>query len=896
MNFRIILLLLFKMLKLHRGEEKKLLLFGAVNLITSMMIGIMNNGVDAIVLNFFGNADPIPMLLIFGSLLLIVASVLYGTYADRYNGTWIIILTLGASSLFFILFSSLFDYLPDWNIKYYTLYVFRFTLSTVLTLQFWEICNLFFDIRQGKRLFPKIMLIGSIGYAAGSFIIAGLAGYLSQVRILWFIAFSCLLSTVITFQLAKLPVSFHIRRKKSSPVQEIREGFASMEYNPFLKIFSLSTFLFGISAGLILYTYNDIVANLFQDSFNLASFLGVWRGLAEVVIYIFQAVLVMKVMSISEMGSSFQKGILIRLLGFQLMLLFFVFSMTASADFSRQLLLALMSPGAVLAFSVLPREIRSKAMAFNNGFVSSAGVIIGGAILVPVIRPLQAFLGQKGMYVVLIATILILILWRLILNIKINKEYLKTLSGNMTRGKMDLSLVANNIENIATNKELFGKLIEDFDHLDSSIKLYLLNTLQPYLTEAEQGDLLMSRFDKEKDSVKYKIIEILGLIKGDHLVSRIDDLILSDDRQIRTETIIYRHRKCAEGEKAFDTCGELISLKDGEIQDKISAMQIIERMQLKEYIPELINALDGEDEQVVKQALNTLVSLKAEDAIPLFIPKLFDNKYSRHFNRAIEGFGPSAAEPVIDYYSRLDRADFEKRRKLIRVIGKVYKLSSINFLNDELNGLIGSDAYPTDIVKMSRDSRVKYNCSVEEETLIDEIVTVLSNYPAESLAPEYSTVLTYVINNAQRTYHAALNKEKIEKEGRDKYSLLVCKLLDEDILMGLKRMMRAVILLSGNFEHQKTLSKAMRLIHSENRRLRSQAFELFETLGDKKITAYILPYLENLSFAELKIRMGRHFPFLGPDTEVMFGEWRHLNESVFNMKWKKNLAELVPGT
>lgn len=896
MNFRIILLLLFKMLKLHRGEEKKLLLFGSVNLVTSMMIGIMNNGVDAIVLNYFGNADPIPMLLILGSALLIVASVFYGTYADRYNGTWIIILTLGFSSLFFILFSSWFDFFQDWDISYHILYIFRFTLSTVLTLQFWEICNLFFDIRQGKRLFPKILLIGSIGYAAGSFIIAGMAGYLSQVRILWFITFTSILSTVITSQLAKLPVTFHIKRKKSSPVQEIKEGFASMEFNPFLKIFSLSTFLFGISAGLILYTYNDIVANLFNDTFNLTSFLGVWRGLAEVVIYLIQAVLIMKVMSISEMGSSFKKGILIRLIGFQLMLIFFVFSMTASADFSRQLLLALMSPGAVLAFSVLPRDIRSKAMAFNNGFVSSAGVIIGGAVLVPVIRPLQAFLGQNGMYFVLIATILILILWRLILNIKINKEYLKTLSGNMARGRMDLSLVANNIENIATNKELFGKLIEDFDQLSSSIKLYLLNALQPYLSEPEQGDLLMSRFDKEKDNVKYKIIEILGLIKGDHLGDRIEQLLLSDDRQIRTEAIIYQYRKCDEEESDLDACRKLISIEEGEIRDRISSMHIIERLELKEYIPELINLLEIKDEQVIKQALNTLVSLKAEDAVPLLIPKLFDNKYSRHFNRAIEGFGQSAAEPVIDYYAELGIEDIEKRRKLIQVIGKVEKLSSINFLNDELNELIGSGGYPTDIIKSSRDSRINYDCSVEEEILIHEIVEVLSKYPAESLSPEYSTVLKYVIHNAQKIYHAALNREKIKKESNDKYALLVCKLLDEDIMVGLKRMMRAAILLSGDFEHQKTLSRAIRLMSSDNRRLRSQAFELFETLGDKKVTPYILPYLENLSFAELKIRMDRHFPFLSPDTEVMFGEWRHLNDAAFNMKWKKNLAELVPGT
>ena len=215
-NFRTTPLLLFKLLKLHRGEEKKLLTFGAVNLIISMTIGIMNNGVDAIVLNFFGNADPIPMLLIYGSILLIIASVLYGAYTDRYNGTWIFIITLGISSLFFILFSIFFIFLPDRNIQYYILYIFRFTFSTFLVLQFWEICNLFFDIRQGKRLFPHIMLSGSAGYVAGSFIIAALAGFLSRNNILWIIAVSSLLSILITLQLTRLPVSVGTGRKKSS--------------------------------------------------------------------------------------------------------------------------------------------------------------------------------------------------------------------------------------------------------------------------------------------------------------------------------------------------------------------------------------------------------------------------------------------------------------------------------------------------------------------------------------------------------------------------------------------------------------------------------------------------------------------------------------------------------
>lgn len=889
--------LISNVFKIRRGEEQKFGLFILIHLVLSMTTGIMNNAVDSLFLTFFGDASAMPNLLIIGSAALIFVFLFLTAFSSRIDKSKFLILIMIIFSVVFIGFGVLFMvYYRSrriYNIALRILYIIRFSLSTLIMLQSWEVYNLYFDIRQGKRLFPKLVIIGALGFALGSFGIAAIAKQIGERGIMMIIAATGMISVLLLLRMKKHSAVVSLRRKTVPPLQELKLSLQSIRFNSFLKTFAISTLIFGLAAGLILYTYNDIVSYLISDSKKLTSFLGLWRGVAEILINIIQSVLIMQVMSQIELGKNVLKGVIVRVFMVIVLLLFFVFSMAASADFSRQILQALLTPSAVLAFAILPNQIRNRAMAFNNGVISSLGVIIAGLIIVPLILHLQAIFGQKGIYMFLLGLIMTLILIRLIINFIIQREYIKMLSGNLSRGRMNISTLSSNLDHIAADPDLLTKLADEFPYMEKATKLFVLNSLKSVIVQPEQINPLRKLLYTEQDEVLSVLIDMYSTIKNDPLKDDIHELYRNPSQPVKVACMWYFYVNHYGNET--EQVQKWIESQLDQPEDKTSlkyAIELTERMNYEDMIPKLILILIYQDNESIGPALQALVRMKVTRIIPMLLYHVQSHK-NPLFKDALIQFGNEAIPFITNCYRNLSPDQVDMKGILIDILADINQPSVMDFLHQELNRLVigepGTTQNRTGLLYIEDNFLA---CSSYEEVLISHLLDAVLTFPIETL-PGRNVLQRLIDNDSRMAYWLTLCEKQLPEVLCCKGSEVILKLLREEKQGYIARMGKTVALLSASGSSLNMFKNALSLLENNSRRLRAQAFETIESLGDKKIVPLYLPFIEDLSVQEVAVRLRKVYIDITPDLTHLIEKWKSVEPPVFNAKWKKLAVEYI---
>lgn len=843
---RNIKLFLFRFFNLRHGEGKKLFLFASSYFFMSMSVGFIANIIDSIAITdnrIITEIDIISLSFIISAFILILITVVYSFYSDRMDKRnvyiAVMIISGGLSFMFQILIFTFEDTQNYWIIVL-ALYVYRLVITVFLTLQFWEMINNYFDLREGKRLYPIILITGTAGYSIASFLIIISTNYMNVEDNL-IISVACIIIASILLFKTNIYIPLIPNEKKRGIIEEVRYIFSKVKNNRFIGAFSLSTLIFGIASGLIMYTYNDIVTGLNLHSSGLAVFLGVWRGSANLIVGIIQPALIYQTLSFTNFGKNFLLTLILKIFLFIIMIIFFMLSMVATADFSRQLLQALVSPAAVIGFSILPRRVKGKIMNINNGIISQVGIIIAGTVL--------QFFAYRN-YIVLLSIIMLLIGLRIVLNYVINREYINTLSSNIKNS--DIISIFNNIQSIIAERDLFDNLIEQYRKQETPMKIFILNSInkhhnnQDYVIETFKKLLV----EEEDPKIKYTIISIFNEVKDYNISNIVSDYINSDFEDLKKISAVYLLQYGSKENKT-KLRNEITAKLKGNDKKKydfaVSVVKKIDRSLAESFINIIREKLDSDNFFIKRKSIITLAVLNDDSSLKKMSELLNQEKYK---NMVLKAFtimnSKSAAKELINFYkSNNDHQKCELKLKLIKTLGKINTEKSFEFLTAEFHKHA-----------ITLDNKIELG----EEYYKDHIEYVFINSITDSIINlgngnniAYMKKLAYEVVNIymMRSYQYLLFIKQSESYIYDKNIMKIFnKLCNEEIEKFSYKASHIFSITNANEYKAESILDAVKMFKSTNQLIRAQAFETFENLTrtshSKAITIILDPSISDI--------------------------------------------------
>ena len=845
-------LFLYRLLKIRQSDENKLIIFMLAYFFLSMATGFLANILDSIFLGDESGAsalsyvdiqtsDLVPIILMVSAILLIIISLIYSYYTDRFDKRVSLILVLLITSGITFLFWLLIYFFQRENMVLFSaLYVFRLVITTFLVIQFWEMCNSYFDLREGRRLYPIILASGVIGYSMASFILVGTTYLFGTGNDLFMIIASALLSAFFLYRAGDFS-SLIPRERKKGILDEVKSVIRIVKNNSFVGVFNISTLIFGVAAGLILYTYNDIVNSLQIGTQSLTVYIGVWRGSANLLVALIdslipaiEAGLIVQIMSHTQMGRGFILTLLVKIAGFFLLIMLFMFSMVATADFSRQILQALVTPSAVVAFSVLPRHVRGKIMNINNGMISQIGILLSGVLL-------QLLAGVRPLFILI--AIMVLMGIRIVLNIVINRGYLKTLSKNIQSA--DLATIFHNIKSILHDNDLFDELMSRYDRQDTSIKVFILKSIKPHISELESDyvpDKLKEKLiNEDEEQIKAVLIEIFYELKRYDITDLIWQYTESNDKELAKNAILYQCNYGSE-ERRKQLKDKLFRyIHSGDADEYSFGLSIIEQNsddESKAFLPVIRERLVKGSDEIKNRSILTLASLGDTYSIGLISELLNDKLMLDNALRALIMTGEKSLNNIIAIIERTKAEDVERTRRLIGAIGEIKSMKTFFFLRSEFKTQANA------LLKRIGDNNNEY-MEFKEFFLIESIVESIIRLGLDSLVSIKELSLKVVEAILQRAFiFLSISSQARYHIPNDNIALLFRKMCSEGITHS-GYISAKILSLTNTHEHRtEAMLDSIVRFSSGNRLIRAQAFETFENYARSKYSHSVITLLD----------------------------------------------------
>ncbi len=846
-------LFLYRLLNIRQSDENKLILFMLAYFFLSMATGFLANILDSIFLGdesgssalSFVNiqtSDLVPLILMLSAFLLIIISLIYSYYTDRFDKRISLILVLLLTSGITFLFWMLIYFFENENIILFSaLYVFRLVITTFLVIQFWEMCNSYFDLREGRRLYPIILASGVVGYSMASFILVGTTYLFGISNDLFMIIGSALLSAYFLYKAGNFS-SLIPRERKKDILDEVKSVFRIVKTNSFVGVFNLSTLIFGIAAGLILYTYNDIVNSLQIGTQSLTVYLGVWRGSANLLVAFIESLipaieagLIVQIMSHTLMGRGFVLTLLVKIVGFVLLIVFFLLSMVATADFSRQILQALVTPSAVVAFSVLPRHVRGKIMNINNGMISQIGILLSGVLL-------QFFAGVHPIYILIFIMFLIAI--RIVLNFVINRGYMKTLSKNIKSA--DLATIFQNIKSILQERGLFDELISRYHKQEAPIKVFILKSMKPHVPELESGyvqDKLKQLLEEETDEqIKAVLIEIFYEMGKYDLTNIVDKFTGTKNRELAKSAILYMYKYGSEKKRnklKQKLYKNIISSDINEYSFGLSVIEQISNKEIEEFLPIIRERLVKGSEEIKNRSMVTLASLNDTYSIGM-ITELLDNEYLiDNAIRALVMTGERSLNNIITIIESMKTEKVQTARRLITSVGDIKSAKTYTYLKSEFKS-------QSEILLNRVDDRNNEYMEFKEFYLINSIVESLIKLDYDNLDSLKTLSLKVVEVFLQRAFiYLSIKSQAKYNISDENVELLFRKMCNEDISKSGYTASKIIALTNPSEIRMDAMLDSITRFSTGNRLIKAQAFETYENYARNKYSHSVVTLLDN---------------------------------------------------
>ncbi len=828
---------LVRFYNLQSDDLNKLSILSAIYfcILTANTFG--TNASTSLFMKMKGISD-LPLMYIFTSLVVSFSIISYSIFIDRLDKRKLLQFLIISVTSLILLSRVILVFQPSWF--YSLLYVGAQAAWLILYTQFWSLANEICDLRQAKRLFPLIIGSGLLGGIFAGFLSAYVVKFIhtENLLILWALALIGVYFLSIKINSSDIDTISNEHKLPATLKTMVTDVFLGAKFvfnSNYLKSISLSFFLYGLAVYFLDFQYNWIVNDTFKEIDKLTAFYGYYSGIFYFCTFILQMFAVNKILSQFGVGNVLLIFPAILLSGFSALFVSFKFIPAVYAKLTRDVVgNSLVETAYPLLYNPVEQKMRGRTISFVEGVIIPLGIGSAGIILYLI----QNFVSMK--YQTAWLTILGLALtaiW-LILSLNLRKEYVKVLLDSLRDTSFDVRYLTIKAIDEMKNDQAQKVLIRALQDDDEDLRIFAIEMIEKLRLSTAIPNLVEVLETDKSSRVRATTIETLGSFISkniyDILIKYLDD---KDDR-VRANTVE------AIGKMGITEGCDLLSRKidDGNVRVKINACIALHKLGDDRGLEYLLSLLKNTNPEIRSSAAYAAGQMVKER--PDILTLALNDTAPRVRLNSLRGLPHDISDDIIEFLGKAldDPAPMVHRyarERLIRTGGqRAFDLLSsrlkISNLKSQITAIEGLGAMHDPRAKQLliqfldspheriREAVINVLDSIETKEERSKCVECLKS---ETLSIYYNIFVT-------KTLHSLLKQTP-------QLQVLIEALADK-ILRTKKLIFKIIGLLEG-FHHG---DKFLRWQDSDSRR-RAYVLEFLEETGDKYISQYTLPLLED---------------------------------------------------
>ncbi len=247
----------------------------------------------------------------------------------------------------------------------------------------WSLAGVVFDARQAKRVFPILAAATIIGAFAGNIATGPLAAVLGIENVLLVIGLILVLGAGLILVVARLSGTAEVRGEGTGEVlRDVLAGFEVVRRSALLRIIAIASLALSAIYFLVSMPYLGAISRAYPTEAELAGVLGLVSAATTVVALGVSLLLSNRLYARIGIAASAFLLPLVYVAGFGLWLAAFTLGTAILVRIAQQVVLrSVFNPAWNAFFNVLPSAQRSQALGFNEGIAVQLGVSLGGLLL-----------------------------------------------------------------------------------------------------------------------------------------------------------------------------------------------------------------------------------------------------------------------------------------------------------------------------------------------------------------------------------------------------------------------------------------------------------------------------------------------------------------------------------
>lgn len=456
---------------LRTAERSRFLFFAGLFAVVSMAQTVGLVGSEALFLARFG-ASHLPQVFIAASIVTVLGTLVYATVVGRARNDRLFLRMASAAAVLLLAIA--------WGLGgrtgsvIFSLFCLYYLLQAVFLNHFFTFAGDYFDTLAAKRLFPLFAIGASLGSAGGGALAAFLVRATSPTVLVatWglLLAAAALLLALGQRSLGRWG-PLELEESDETSVEGMRAAVHFLHAAPLGRTLVLSAVGMVFALFLAQYLYLDIFARRFPDTTQLATFLGIYLAITNLLEISVELVITPRVIRRFGVASANLIHPVLTLMSFGALGLQYGIATGVVARMNRELVensMAFTIRGLVL--NALPVRLRGRVRAFLEGIVVNAGMAAAGLVLIAMAEPEPIWLCLSGGAAALVF---------LGANARVRREYLATLVAELRAGRLDLADVGGELGGWEASRlaELWEELLAESRERPSHSLFELIPTL-----------------------------------------------------------------------------------------------------------------------------------------------------------------------------------------------------------------------------------------------------------------------------------------------------------------------------------------------------------------------------------------------------------------------------------
>lgn len=502
------------------------------------------------------------------------------------------------------------------------------TQAVILYLHYWTFAADYFDTLSSKRVFPYLVMNGSLGGIIGG----GLGVLLSRVAptesliVMWAL-FLLLAAGLVQRSRRNLKRWFPVGSEADeSSAEGMRAALRFVGRSPLARWLTLSVIGMVLALLLMQFLEMEIFTNAFRSPEALASFFGVYLAVTNGIEIVVARVVTPALLRRLGIAQANLVHPLLTLLTFGALAVDPRLVVGVLARANRELLdNSLASTVRSLAYNALPFRFRGRMRAFLEGMVYYASMSVAGLALLLI----DGRLEHRALCAVGIAAAALYFF----ANLRVRREYLRSLVAELRSGRLDLDAVGADLGEIEIGRlgaqwqtslaeevdpprgwldlpPLFARhgviepLLRNTAHPNAGVRVACIEALAG-VSDPGLAQLLVVALEDPEASVRLAAARAAGALPSlpDALVAGLRGRLDDRDARVRAEAAVHL---AGEG---LDVLQHMIGHDDPH-----AAIEALRRLP-RELLDEAQGRLDDADPAVRAAALDTVTRLDAADAL-----------------------------------------------------------------------------------------------------------------------------------------------------------------------------------------------------------------------------------------------------------------------------------------